>query len=169
MADIRINISNLSDGSHEYSFNTMPADIGLDERFKKMVEVQVVVDKSSDQFLVHAKMETEAEFECDRCLERSIVPVNAAYRMVYAPDDRSMEQLQENEDIQLLPQGTNYIELDDDVRQFVLLAVPQKMLCKEDCLGICPVCGANKNAEQCSCIEVSTDSPWDALKKLSHN
>jgi uncharacterized protein len=63
----------------------------------------------------------------------------------------------------------NYIDLDDDVRQYILLAIPQKLLCRDECQGFCPTCGVNKNIVSCTCGAQEEDSRWDALKKLSHN
>jgi uncharacterized protein len=56
--------------------------------------------------------------------------------------------------------------LEDAVREQVLLAVPLKVICREDCKGLCPHCGANLNLEQCSCSEPVEDPRWTALKDL---
>src|ERR1700683_5209006 len=56
--------------------------------------------------------------------------------------------------------------LEDAVREQVLLAVPLKVICREDCKGLCPHCGTNLNLEQCSCSEPIEDPRWTALKDL---
>jgi uncharacterized protein len=91
------------------------------------------------------------------------------YSMVYIQGDRSTVDLKKEEEIQVLSADTNYVDLDEDVRQYILLAIPQKLLCHENCLGICPTCGVNRNNESCTCDTQVADSRWDALKKLSHN
>ena len=56
--------------------------------------------------------------------------------------------------------------LEDAVREQVLLAVPLKVICREDCKGLCPHCGANQNLERCSCSEPMEDPRWTALKDI---
>ena len=62
--------------------------------------------------------------------------------------------------------------LEDVLREQVLLALPLKAICREDCKGLCPHCGRNLNQEQCNCAETPDDPRWSALKdireKLQH-
>jgi uncharacterized protein len=169
VAEFRINISNLSEGIHEHVFETEPSKIGLDERFRNMIKVKANLDKSVHQILLQAKMWAEGAFVCDRCLDNFIWKMDKKYSMVYIQGDRSMIESKKEDEFQILSADTNYIDLDDDVRQYILLAIPQKLLCREECLGICPTCGVNRNNESCTCEVHVTDSRWDALKKLSHN
>jgi uncharacterized protein len=169
VAEFRINISNLSEGIHEHVFETEPSKIGLDERFRSMVKVKARLDKSVRQILLQAKMWAEGAFICDRCLDNFIWKMDKKYSMVYIQGDRSMIESKKEDEFQVLSADTNYIDLDEDVRQYILLAIPQKLLCREECLGICPTCGVNRNNESCTCEVHVTDSRWDALKKLSHN
>lgn len=57
------------------------------------------------------------------------------------------------------------LDLDDLVREDVFLAMPSRYLCRKDCKGLCPVCGADLNLGACNC-EKPTDGRWDALKEL---
>jgi uncharacterized protein len=169
VAEFRINISNLSEGIHEHILEAEPSKIGLDERFTSKIKIKVRLDKSLRQILLQVKMWAEGTFICDRCLDDFIWQMDKKYSMVYIFGDRSTIDLEKEEEIQVLSADTNYIDLDEDVRQYILLAIPQKLLCQEDCLGICPTCGVNRNNENCICDAQVTDSRWDALKKLSHN
>ena len=56
--------------------------------------------------------------------------------------------------------------LEDALREQVLLALPLKVICREDCKGLCPHCGANLNDGQCSCADDVDDPRWTALKDL---
>jgi uncharacterized protein len=169
VAEFRINISNLSEGIHEYHFETEPSKIGLDERFSGVVKVEVTLDKSIGQIFLQAEILAEGSFFCDRCLENFRQELKTAYSMMYVQEARSTADMNKEEEIQILRADTNYIDLDDDVRQYILLTVPQKLLCREDCQGFCPTCGVNKNIESCTCDTQTRDPRWDALKKLSHN
>ena len=169
VAEFRINISNLSEGIHKYHFEVEPSKIGLDERFSGIIKVEVNLDKSIGQIFLQAEIQAEGSFCCDRCLENFNQDLNTAYSMMYVQDARSTIDMDEEEEVQILRADRNYIDLDDDVRQYILLTVPWKLLCREDCLGFCPMCGVNKNVESCTCAAQTVDPRWDALKKLSHN
>jgi uncharacterized protein len=56
--------------------------------------------------------------------------------------------------------------LEDALREQVLLALPLKVICREDCRGLCPHCGTNLNIGQCSCAEPAEDPRWAALKDI---
>ena len=169
MAEFRINISNLSEGIHEYRFEAAPSKIGLDEGFSGVIRIEVKLDKSISQIFLQAEIQAEGSFFCDRCLDNFHQTLNTAYSMMYVQGARSSVDLNKEEEIQILRADTNYIDLDDDVRQYILLTIPQKLLCREDCQGFCPTCGVNKNIASCTCSAQTVDSRWDALKKLSHN
>jgi uncharacterized protein len=169
VAEFRINISNLSEGIHEYHFEGEPSKIGLDERFSGTIKIEAKLDKSVRQLFLQAGIQAERSFFCDRCLDNFHQELNTAYSMVYVQGVRSTVDLNKEEEIQILTADMNYIDLDDDVRQYILLTIPQKLLCRDDCQGFCPTCGVNKNIASCTCGDHAVDSRWDALKKLSHN
>jgi uncharacterized protein len=56
--------------------------------------------------------------------------------------------------------------LEDALREQVLLALPLKTICREDCKGLCPHCGKNLNEVQCSCVDAVEDPRWSALKEI---
>ena len=58
------------------------------------------------------------------------------------------------------------MELADIIKEQILLALPIKRTCREDCKGICPLCGANRNEVACNCHEQPADDRWNALKRL---
>ena len=65
-----------------------------------------------------------------------------------------------------MPPTLAVIDLGEDVRQTLILAVPLKLLCRPECKGLCPQCGTNLNNETCSCTTVEADPRWDALRAL---
>jgi uncharacterized protein len=88
-------------------------------------------------------------------------------RFVPAVSWREEEQHELNaEDLNLAAFDGQGIELDDLVREEILLAVPSQVLCREDCRGLCAVCGNDLNAKDCGCQVVNADSRWDKLKDL---
>ena len=73
------------------------------------------------------------------------------------------------EEVQYLPVDTNIIDLGEDVRQYLTLSLPLKTVCREDCAGLCPICGINKNKATCSCTMEESDPRWVDLKKFLNN
>ena len=59
------------------------------------------------------------------------------------------------------------IDVDEMVKEQILLAVPTRMLCREDCKGICPECGTDLNVGECKCVKDDIDPRWAALKNLT--
>ncbi len=55
------------------------------------------------------------------------------------------------------------ISVDDLVTEQVILSLPMKVICQADCQGLCPVCGKNRNLEECTCPEPTGDSPFSKL------
>jgi len=95
--------------------------------------------------------------------------VVSRHAVVYLQGPESPEDLQEFEEVQYLSPDTNIIDLGEDVRQFLILSLPLKILCREDCAGLCPVCGANRNRSSCSCTTEEGDPRWAELKRFLGN
>jgi uncharacterized protein len=96
------------------------------------------------------------------------MPLSASYSVVYVMEGSESEGL-EPSDMQVVPHDLAVIDLSDDVRQTVLLAVPLKLLCREDCRGLCPHCGRNLNTGLCDCVDHLPDGRWDKLRLLREN
>lgn len=169
MAEFRINISGLADGTHEYEFESAPAAIGLEEGYVGLVTAQAHLEKSKRQLVLRVEAQVTMKLLCDRCLREFEQRLTTSYIMLYVPNDRSMTDVEEDIEVHVLAPDDNYIELDDDVRQYLVLAVPQKVLCNESCKGLCPVCGVNKNETSCHCEVEEIDPRWDALRKFFGN
>jgi len=169
MAEFRLNIANLAEGVHQFSFKAIPGNIGLDDSFNGMVEVEATLEKMAHQFFLKAKAHVERLCECDRCLEQFPLDLRREYSVVYLHEGEISIFDEEAEEIQFLPYDANYIDLDEDIRQYIMLAIPVKLLCKEDCLGICPICGANRNETKCNCEIQEVDPRWDKLRERTFN
>ena len=165
VSTLSLNISNLSEGVHQRTLEASPGEVGLDGRFSGPTVVSATLEKTSRQLFLTVEFTTEAVFTCDRCLEEFRKELGGKYQLVYVADERAQAGIEDDE-VQLLSPDANTIDLTEDVRQFILLALPQKTLCREDCAGICPVCGVNQNQTPCDCEVGETDPRWEGLKKL---
>jgi uncharacterized protein len=62
--------------------------------------------------------------------------------------------------------SSGFLQIDNMVRESILLTLPLKPLCREDCKGLCPICGIDLNKSVCSCVKRETDPRWEKLKGL---
>ncbi len=167
---MKINISNLSEGVHEYQFEENPSTIELDERFSKPVLVQVELEKRRRQLFLTGHIKTSGRFACDRCCDDFGKDIGIDYRMTYVYDMNDAGDTDKDE-LTVIQTSTNEIDIDEDVREYTLLAVPLKLLCRENCAGLCSTCGANLNKETCSCPkeDIDPDLVGKKLKKIVNN
>jgi uncharacterized protein len=112
---------------------------------------------------------TKVEVACARCLEPIVQSVDRKFDLLYRPQgaDAGREEMS----VTTAEAEVSYYQgegllLEDVLREQVLLALPIKAICREDCRGLCPHCGGNLNHEPCNCAEPVEDPRWSALKDL---
>jgi uncharacterized protein len=114
---------------------------------------------------VDLSVRNEGDFVCDRCGEPHRKTVQGQVKTLFAAA-AGAEPREGNEEVRILPPDARTLDILQDAVDALLLAVPVKILCKEDCKGLCPACGKNLNDGPCSCSPASGDSRWDALKNI---
>ena len=106
--------------------------------------------------------------ECARCLRPIGGEVSSAVRELFEDPTRIPEEGEgaaaADEDI--YPLHGEQVDLEPLARDAVLLALPPAPLCAEDCAGLCPVCGADRNEAECGCDTTVRDERWAALDAL---
>jgi len=108
--------------------------------------------------------------ECDRCLEAAEFPIEGNFDLFYRPELREgyEEEVAIDEgESEIAFYAGGGIELKDVLREHVLLSMPMQRTCREDCHGICPICGQNRNLVNCGCEPKPVDDRWAALKNLA--
>lgn len=109
------------------------------------------------------------ETPCARCIEPVSVPVSAEFDLIFRPLDADADvperSITASETEIGYYQGGSLL-LEDVLREQVLLSLPARTLCKQDCKGLCPRCGANRNLQACSCDQGPNDPRWEALGGL---
>ncbi len=109
------------------------------------------------------------ELNCARCLEPIARELDKSFDLLYRPQgaDAGRDELtvtQAEADIGYYT-GEG-LQLEDVLREQVLLAVPLKAVCREDCRGLCPHCGRNLNVESCECASGEPDPRWAGLEQF---
>ncbi len=153
----------LNDGSKlelDYSLPLGDVDINGDYPFKSPVSVAVqAVNRAG---LVELRLNTVFDYttRCDRCFDEITKHMELSFTHGLAV---SLVD-EENDDYIETPDYT--LELDEVITSDILLNLPSKFLCREDCRGLCPDCGANLNRESCGCAKNAVDSRLEILKQL---
>jgi len=165
---MKIQVAGLSQGVHRFSFRIPAARLALGEEFSQEVDIDAVLDRTATEISLEAEVRTGGQFVCDRCVAAFNLALTPSYRMLYVWDGADASHLDPSE-VQVVSPSMAVIDLSEDVRQTILLAVPFKLLCSEDCRGLCPGCGADLNREACRCMEVPGESPLESLREVLKN
>jgi uncharacterized protein len=142
-----------------------------DEEFQLVAPVDLEVDirKDANKVRLVGRVKTTLECACSRCLEPYTVPVDAPFDLMFLPAAENAgdgEREINEDDVGVSYYRDDVIDLLEVMREQFFLALPMKPLCREDCLGLCPVCGKNRNRESCDCQPAWEDPRLAPLKKL---
>ena len=131
------------------------------------------LEPASDDFLLRGKLRGGLLVPCARCLEPAHLPIDVDISVISVERERAPAEDEEiNPDQADAPDVLTFddglIDLGPELRDELLLAVPVSVLCREDCLGLCFVCGNNRNVTPCDCVakEKQAQSKFAALAKL---
>jgi uncharacterized protein len=146
------------------------ADPGVVQKSPLVAEgVAELLPDTGGEVRVHGRIRTDLETVCDRCLGRASFRIDAPFDLFYRPMDASDRE----EDVAIDEGEAEMgfyelpgLQLEDIVREQVLLQLPMQRVCGDTCKGICPICGANRNETDCACQPPSGDDRWMALKDL---
>ena len=133
-----------------------------------MVQGKVGLMRTHRGILVKGALHTEVEVTCSRCLSLFSRPLALNIEEEYFPiiDVSSGAPLPLPEEPGCFTIDEHHIlDLTEAMRQYMLLAIPMKPLCREDCAGLCPSCGHNLNEGPCNCLPQGTESRSSELSK----
>jgi uncharacterized protein len=120
--------------------------------------------------LVNCSLNSEAELSCGRCLSRFRYPLKINFEEEFLPtiDIGSGIPLPQTEETagSFMIDEHHIIDLTEPARQYALMAIPMKPLCRADCAGLCQKCGKNLNQGNCDCPAEEPDPRWSELTKL---
>ncbi|MBD3225421.1 MAG: hypothetical protein GF313_11860 [Caldithrix sp.] len=132
--------------------------------YPENLTVHVIVDKFDNDYRVDIDVQTNAHYECHRCLNAFEQPFHESIRQLY---QAGSGQLSEGDDEVIeIPANATEIDLNPIIAEIIQLHHPIKMICKVECEGICPSCGANLNEETCQCDTETIDPRWEELRKF---
>ena len=167
-----LNLSKIRTAHERYEKVYNPAAFATgDDTFKIVGPVALAFDifKDKAQFRLVGRVQAVLGLPCDRCLEAFTLPVDATFDLRYQPRSDNTgegEREIEEDDLTTAFYDNQTIDLGQLMREQFYLLLPMKPLCREDCRGLCPVCGTNLNRGACDCRLEWEDPRLAVLKTL---
>jgi len=169
---MRVEIARLDNNVGRFAHEYVAGELVLDDDGVVLAGAPKVsghVRRTEDKVVVEGELAAIAEVECDRCLRPVEVPINSDFRLEYVTADTylSFDNVDlAPEDLALSIFDGEFIDVDDIVREQLLLAIPMHAVCRQNCKGFCPVCGADRNVADCNCNATEIDPRWMGLRDL---
>ena len=135
---IKIAVKDVNSGGLEINQTVPMEGIGLSAEeidLRSPITVKAKIKRVDDEIIADAKVSADFGYMCARCLE----------------DFHEVHESDYHFNFEIANELEEYIDLGEEIRQEFIMANPARILCKEDCKGICPGCGANLNLEKCKC------------------
>lgn len=152
----------------ELTCNPKDIDLELDGvNFIIPVTAKLRLFRQIDKIFINGELTVATELECARCLKPISMILRGTLENQYRPMPKMPVDLLD--DIGIGYYSGEYIELSEDIRESLLLEIPFRVLCSEDCKGLCPKCGQNLNQKECDCQlehEETLNSKFTLLAKI---
>jgi uncharacterized protein len=131
--------------------------------------VHITISKTGSKYLFEGHLCGGLRIRCDRCLEFYHRDLETDFRLYlslppFDTDQRELELQEEDLSVDLIT--GDEIDLKDIVREQIYLSLPIKSLCRDECFGLCPLCGSNLNVEKCECQQESRHPGFSKLETL---
>ncbi len=131
--------------------------------------VAELIEHTGGQVRVQGRVAADLEADCDRCLAPARFHIETEFDLFYQPAGEALgedEVAVDESEVEIGFYDLPGIELEDILREQLLLQLPMQRVCRESCKGICLVCGGNRNEIDCNCSTRSGDDRWTALESL---
>ncbi len=132
------------------------------------LEVHGAASLLAGEIEIRGQVSTTMEMPCARCLDPVLQPVDRDFDLIY----RSIKTMTRGDEFEV-PRGEEELGfyrgdgllLEDVAKEQVLLSLPMKSVCHNDCRGLCPQCGCSLNHSSCSCASRKIDPRWERLRR----
>lgn len=166
---IKINVAEIKKrlvGKKDFSYELEPAELNITEEdlpITGTVTVQGTISNAGDVLLLRATVQAKVHRVCGRCLKAFTGTNTAEVLEKFYP--ASAENIENDAFIYEF----DVVDMTEPIRESLLLAEPLQALCRIDCQGLCPVCGADRNEGSCGCDTTTVDPRLATLKQFIKN
>jgi uncharacterized protein len=169
---MRIELEKLEESGGKFSRIYQLDELPLEDTELRLVEPSEIhgrIRRKGAEVELRGELRAKVAAPCGRCLKPVELVIQSKFAERFVPavswGAEAQHELTE-EDLNLSVFDGEAIELDDLVREEILLETPGHVLCGENCKGLCPVCGIDRNLGNCQCDTSEVDSRWQNLKEL---
>jgi uncharacterized protein len=144
----------------------LPKEIEItdtDLKIQGLIHIVGSISIAGDVLLVEGKLKTKVGRTCSRCLKEFVSDVEVDISERFFP--ANAEYIEKD----AFSYDSDIVDITEALRESLIIAEPLQALCKKDCKGLCPVCGADKNVELCNCDTFTIDPRLVALKQFLKN
>ncbi len=161
-------IMNLNHESRDYQVEIEMdrySHMGVEYDFIRKNPVSIVLTSvGSKKVMLDAVIDLSLAVPCDRCLEAVEVPFRIEVKQRFDFNDETGDDGEDEDDVSYI---IGYdLDVDAMVNEEIMIGFPMKVLCNEDCKGICKVCGANLNKGECGCDRTELDPRMSVIRDL---
>ena len=138
-----------------------------DFEFPTPAEVRVEYYRAGPELFFNGHIAGSVLGHCARCLEPYAFDLDTDFFFVLVPRAELADEMElHDEELDLSFYQGDEVDLTPLVREQIILALPSRPLCREDCRGLCPQCGANRNVQPCTCVEAGGDPRLAVFRHL---
>jgi uncharacterized protein len=170
---MQIEVASLAESAKDFEHQYQPGELSVEDDRIQLLDpqprVQGRIKLDGRRVKVAGKIAGHLELECDRCLKPvdSVLEAKFSREYVTTADYEAQHAVELSEDdLNLSIFDGAVVDVDSLVREELLLAAPDQVLCQQTCQGICPDCGADRNLASCDCETAEDDPRWAGLKEL---
>ena len=152
-------------GQVEITAEKDPADYQLDqEEFDKPLQIRVILQDSGDIVDCNIVLVTSSRKICDRCTRDFDYQHRIEWDLIFIPEQH--RDWSSKDDAVFYHPDNPIVDITSDIHDALVLDVPMKIICREDCRGLCPGCGTDLNSGECTCAAKPADPRFAALAEL---
>lgn len=134
--------------------------------FEGPLAVQVNIIGEERSFAAEISLSCRAFVPCSRCLKETPLEISGAFRYFYTPSVEEDGEAAEDEMTVLYPAAAEEVDLSGQIWESLVMSLPERVFCRDDCPGLCPTCGADLSLGPCACPKDIPDPRLQALKDV---
>ena len=135
------------------------------KRSRANCHIDLTIERHGDAYHVEGQTAGSFTTSCHKCLEAVTFEVNPSFKLLIQRGGERWDDEETEDEYLYVPEGETEVSIEQQIYENVIVNIPIRIVCSEECRGLCPTCGANLNNSTCAC-KPAVDARWDALREL---